>query len=503
MTLQRDTLVALALSFVALAFGLGFFEDELATWGDNAQFIVLAQSLATGKGLREINHPEEPAHRKFPPGWPVMLAPFQLLKGRAALLSMKLLVLTLFAGSVPLLFFLLRRWGESRALALSVALLFATNRLSLIFAHQIMSEVPYLACVLLALFWDAHLQREGQGVGRWRVGAVVLTAAWAMSVRSIGVAFVFALLLRWMFARRFRHSGVLLLVAAAFFFLVAWMRSGGESTNYVSQLLLIDFYNPAAGTVGLDELFARVISNVARYLPVLLPDSLLPLEHAPPLRWVALLLISVGLVHYLRRLHVVALYAIFYLGVLMLWPRAWAVHRMVVPLLPFTLLFAAKGCALLWAWSERLTRFERPRLTLALLALALSSASLWNVQDATTRPPRSAPARAYTRSLHWLADHSDEKSVILCRKPYLTYLISKRKTVPLPRARGRRAYDETLKRYGVTHVIYDRLPLPGTKEVLRPRLREQRARYQLLFATGSPRTLVLGVKGRGARGGRR
>src|SRR3954466_2478395 len=41
---------------------------------DGAGYAVLARSLAEGKGYRAIDHPDEPLHAHFPPGYPAFMA---------------------------------------------------------------------------------------------------------------------------------------------------------------------------------------------------------------------------------------------------------------------------------------------------------------------------------------------------------------------------------------------------------------------------------------------
>src|SRR5438045_2728178 len=48
---------------------------------DGAGYAVLGRALATGRGYRELDHPDEPRHAHFPPGYPVALAVLGRLAG--------------------------------------------------------------------------------------------------------------------------------------------------------------------------------------------------------------------------------------------------------------------------------------------------------------------------------------------------------------------------------------------------------------------------------------
>ncbi|MGB9721929.1 MAG: hypothetical protein ACPL28_10685, partial [bacterium] len=45
------------------------FDPKLFTGGDNAVYIILAESITTGKGYKNIYLPEQPPHTQYPPGF--------------------------------------------------------------------------------------------------------------------------------------------------------------------------------------------------------------------------------------------------------------------------------------------------------------------------------------------------------------------------------------------------------------------------------------------------
>ena len=54
---------------------------------DGAGYAVLARSLAEGRGYRAIDHPDEPLHTHFPPGYPAFLALVRTAAGPSAYAS--------------------------------------------------------------------------------------------------------------------------------------------------------------------------------------------------------------------------------------------------------------------------------------------------------------------------------------------------------------------------------------------------------------------------------
>src|SRR5207247_10454340 len=59
---------------VALAFGFAAVNTlPVGVFHDDAMYVILARSLATGQGYRYLNLPGNPAATHFPPGYPAFL----------------------------------------------------------------------------------------------------------------------------------------------------------------------------------------------------------------------------------------------------------------------------------------------------------------------------------------------------------------------------------------------------------------------------------------------
>jgi len=101
------------------------FNRELAIWGDNAEFVVLSESLATGQGFALINSPARQVNNRFPPGYPVLLLPLLLIWGKS-ILAFKLLSVLLFVGTSVLLLLLFERCC-SRGVAFLFTLVTSSN----------------------------------------------------------------------------------------------------------------------------------------------------------------------------------------------------------------------------------------------------------------------------------------------------------------------------------------------------------------------------------------
>lgn len=85
---------------------------QVGAYMDDANYIILAQSLARGRGFSQINLVTSPPETRYPPGFPLILAPFVRLFPNT-FLPLKLLSLLFTSLSIPLLFLLLRKMAFS------------------------------------------------------------------------------------------------------------------------------------------------------------------------------------------------------------------------------------------------------------------------------------------------------------------------------------------------------------------------------------------------------
>ncbi len=156
----------------------------VGTFFDDAHYLILAESLASGQGYRLINFPYAPAEQAFPPGWPLLLAPLAAL-APGNLLWPRLLAFGFSLGSIVLadMLFKPRLTHLQRWLFLG---LFALNPFFVGSAGTAMSEPAYLFLSLLTL---VLLGRSVANRNRVRSVFISLAVAFfATLVRTLGVS---------------------------------------------------------------------------------------------------------------------------------------------------------------------------------------------------------------------------------------------------------------------------------------------------------------------------
>lgn len=435
--LAWTALVGLVVLHVALA--VLVFDPKPFVGGDNAGYMILAESIETGQGYRDIHIPGSPRHGQYPPVYPAVLAIAAALGG--GLITFKILSTVFTTGSLVVLFLLARRRLPLEG-AVAVVAPLAVSSVLLYYSHWVLSEALFVLLTLVALWASERL------LDSWRWLALAMGfALLAYLTRSAGLPLVLALLL--VLASRKRWRELVAAAGAAAVVVVAWWVWGrvaaGESAQaYSNNFLLLDPYDPELGMIGPGGLLARVIYNLRLYAIEVLPESLAGV--APGLLTilmtfiVALLLIALAIVAWVRGIRgqrVLELFVFLYVGLIVLWPDAWTDRRFLLPVLPALFLLGAAGLQ----WCLEFLRLPRrvwplPAFGAMLVVLAVPSLvvsvgynqrcmRIYRQGDAFACYPGAW--RAFADVAFWVRDNTPEDAIVVGRKPRLFYVFSRRR----------------------------------------------------------------------------
>ena len=221
-------LVGLHVAFAAL-----LFDPEPTIGGDNAHYMILAESIGSGQGYRDIHVPGAPNHAQYPPFYPLVLAATAALGGE--LVAFKLLSVLFTTASVVALYLLARaRLGWAGAVAVAVPL--AASPVLLDFSHWVLSEALFVFCVLVAL----AASERSPATDRWF--AVSLAAAvLAFLTRFAGLPLLVALALPLAWRRdwgRLALVGGAATVAVGGWWLWGWLSEAPGANRYAEVVFL-------------------------------------------------------------------------------------------------------------------------------------------------------------------------------------------------------------------------------------------------------------------------
>lgn len=237
--------------------------------GDDAMYLILARSLATGQGYRSLNLPSQPLNTHFPPGYPAALA---LLWRLAPGFPGNLIVFRLFnvvcvaAVAVATAHLVASRGGE-RVWALGVGALTAVSVPVILLGNLLLSEAFFLALLLMLL---APLERFVARTGSaspWRPVLLGIGIGLCILVRTHGIVLVPAMVIALGVHRRWHDAAVI--AVCAMLCLLPWQLFVAHNGNALPSPLLGGYDSYTAWWMrGLHEFgWAMVPRTLSRTVP--------------------------------------------------------------------------------------------------------------------------------------------------------------------------------------------------------------------------------------------
>jgi len=424
----------------------------LGDFGDDAEFLILGQGLAAGHGYAWINSPDHPAHNRYPPGYPVLLAATfvaarTVSDTMTAVLAAKVVTASTFLATLALLWAFGRR-RLSFPWTVGAVALFALNPAALHFAAQVMSDVPYLPFLLGAVLWAESI-RNRRDLRAWMVLGLLLAAGAYM--RSIGLAAA-AGVLGWVWLTRPRTAAVTASAAFMVVMLPWWLRDAALSGGwrYLEELSAASYANPTEGTISADGLFARAVDNATFFLGKLGSRGVAGAGASA----IGAVLLLTGARRSARQWGGAAEWAAAAICVSVLfWPIKTG--RYILPVFPLAGVYVLLGIVELRrlaashsTWNTRTGRGWRlgvPQAVSALGAAGLVLVCVWlawmsvRQSGANLRALQRGPDPAsyyaewpdwarYLEAARWLRENTDPADVALARRHFALYVYSGRST---------------------------------------------------------------------------
>ncbi len=444
---------------------------------DSARYVILAKSIATGQGYRDLYRAGAPPHTLYPFGFPLLLSPVWLLwpgfPGNAVIFK---LVPIVFAVATWLVFYpLLRRHAELGVpLSLAIILLSSLTPLMILFASQeLMSETPYMFFSYLALFLF-DLTNTGQDRSKLAFGGAILALVMGYFVRTVGLSLLIAATLYLALKRDFRRAA---LVFLTFCLLISpwavrnWAVGASPlSGDYGQDMLLIDYARPDLGHVdSYWQLIPRALRNGYAHIQgsllwILLPQLALERPASLPAflyqDWVKVVIgvaitaaVALGAVMDCRRrkeVSVPALYALLYLGPVLLQP--WVGARNLLPIAPLLFWYALTGIRGAANYAGRLI-LRRPAPSIghwvtlgAVLVMLVSFARSDRLKIQAGMAYYSGAyqdpvERSFAEACRWITANTPQQGRFFATLPEWLFLYTEREAVSLPG--GIDPYDST------------------------------------------------------------
>lgn len=463
--------------------------------GDNASYIILAESLASGNGYVNTFYPGEPAETQYPPLLPVLLVPVILCFGKNFLI-MKWIAFIFGLLGLSTMYTLLKKI-TTQDTAWMVTLLTAVNAAYIFFGSSILTETMYVflsACVLLVI--RRIMQNEEDNYGLIFVAAILI--ALSFYARSIGATLALSMC-GYLFLQKRYKASILLAVFIGLLLLPWALRSIQIHNSYFDQLT-----EKSAGETdtGSFIVFHRLIQNMPRYAGKSVADlvggpSIAQLPPYTPLKVIGSLFLSaIFLLGFLRQLTKgftpENTYLIVYLGILAVWP--YHDSRFLLPILPFLLFYMFEGLQ----HAPVINNTLRHRLYTSTLIVLLAMGSVSSLHLIYfNRTDYYQPEIAHLKeACDWIASNTPKEALVISRKPRLSAIWSGRKAWWYTDATRIPDKDQLGNPIAVTHMIITEFPISGVNlgEGFEKIRQADPNRFELLFRTPTPSVSVYAIK---------
>lgn len=466
---RTDLYLAVGVGLVHVIFALLTYTPSPHMGGDNASYLTLGYSLLHRHAYLELWDPAEPPHTKYPPVYPGILAAAMAL-GARTWTAFKLLSV-LFTGVGSAFVYLWAAERRSRIFALAVALLMAGSDSLLWASHWILSEAPFVAFTLCALWAFERAERRGFPAGWTLLGGLATILAYF--TRSAGLPLVVAALAWLALRQRWRAAAAF---AGAFAVPAAlwWVRGQGLAAGaYVSEFWMRNPYLPELGRVDALGLLERFARNTWLYVKEYIPGGLTGLKGFVIVAGGVLLaaLALWGWARRARRPAVAELLLPLYLGLIFLWPTVWSGDRFALPVLPVIVFYAGETVV---DGARRVGRWGAVGAgALAFLLVALPAGlslrhearqSKACIELARREGPfacYSERAREFAAAALWSGAHLPPDAVVLSRKPTIFYVLSGLHSRVFPLTDDPEAFFRAARDAGARYVLIDYLDRLG------------------------------------------
>ncbi|MDB4912925.1 MAG: hypothetical protein JWM95_569 [Gemmatimonadetes bacterium] len=348
---RRWTLALCAVGTIALAFGVVIADRyPVGVFHDDAMYVILARSLATGQGFRYLNIPGAPLASHFPPGYPFVLSlVWRLLPVFPAnVLAFKLLNAVFFSASAVLITQLAReRFDDSRA-AVIVGLLSAISVPFLVLVSMVLSEPMFLALLLGLLIVAERL--VASPMSRSRALACGACIGLLTLVRAHGIVMLPAVMIPLALHRRWKDAALVAFAAVAA--MLPWQLWGAAHSAALPPPLAGNYGSYVAwwirgyrdmGPVMILETVRRTTSEVVAMLATLFSPGQATAVRVMTLASLTGVFVA-GAVHLRRHAPVTLGFLAWYAAIVLAWPFppsrfVWGVW----PLLLFLIVAAARA----------------------------------------------------------------------------------------------------------------------------------------------------------------
>jgi hypothetical protein len=423
--------------------------------GDFAGYIMQARNIVEGVPQSETPYIYNPDNAvlgppAYPIGFPLLLSPVYAIAGNS-IMALTLWVTAFLYGAGLLMTLYLRRYFND-LITFFLVLIVIYNPYMLFLKAEVMSEFPFIFFLLLCLLLFEKYSR-----GPFWVGIVIaFLGGLLMSIRVIGVVFPLAVLI-WAVRKRFFDKDKTPMTRCVCGFLVGI----GSILVYLVLSNLI-FVVPQAeggsyiGIWGGERIYETILNNLAYYVEQFkyffsawgglwnfLPFSL---------KAVIFTFTIIGMIKsFSRRLELLDMIVILYLGVLIIYPYRMGGVRFLIPVIPILVYYLVKGLETVSIFPK----ISQTAKTVFLGSLVLVSylGMVWFIINTQHQVLEGPYEETSVEAFSLIKEETEVDDVILFVKPRVLALYTDRKSLTNYIGRDVEGITDLIRKYDVAWVL--------------------------------------------------
>jgi hypothetical protein len=475
----------LVATFIGLPVGVIYYlrlDDVIGQVRDDAWYVLLAKSLATGQGYELINSPVSGILPSYPPAFPFLLSLVMRLFPLAAeqfwlLKGVSIMAMLAIGGTTYV--YLARFFKLPLYLAAAVAVAITTMPAFVFLATStVMSECVFtLGQLLTVLVVEKGVRQtaQRQQLGHWILAATL--AAFTFLVRSVAVTLVAAVVI-YLLKERQRKAAVVfaggtLLLISPWLLYARWhaptveqkqLHGGYILYSYGEQFWMKRAGDTESGTETWRDLPARVSRNLYNIIaydfcglvfPAALRDATesggevlglglisglkrTSMGQVTATRVISLSLAALALIGWIggvrQRVTLAEIVTLSSLALIIIWP--WLTFRFLLPLAPFLLSYILLGLATLARWIKNILphsdEWALPRMViLCVLAFYLYDHVAY-LKHKLTAPESIIWLSEFNdvrATLHWGQTHLPPDAIVATNNPAQFFLYTHRPAI--------------------------------------------------------------------------
>lgn len=490
---------------IVIIAGIFYFlsiNNELADTGDNASYMIFAQSILNEGQLlfyNRINNLHS-GYNIFI--YPLLLSPIVYFYNFDKIYLLKIIS----AISVIITLFLFIKTFSSKIkfkILFFSLVIFAFNPMIIRYSHQIMSESLYLL-LIMSFFYIIITKKQN-------IFNIILTSMICVLIyftRNLGIVLFITLITYLIYLKEYKKAVLSSIITLSFIFIISLYFKIDDFTGgnlYFSIIRMRSQYTPEAGTRGLIEIVKTSIYNSIIYVLKILPDTFLypiffEVRKFSLLFWlksvsgiILFFIILLGIIK--SKFHnflIINIFLIVNILVLLIWQIAS--NRYLHSLVPFLGIYLVIG---VFEISKYIKYKNFKFISIILIILCNVYGAYYIIYNERTYTKKES-SREYFNALYYIRDNIHKfdsgDNLIFSRKPTLTYVITGMKSIEYPFTKNLEVFNNTLKENNVRYILRDNMIIAGIHSAelyLDEFIQNEGSKFKMIYSKGETKIYLL------------